>query len=881
MPLRSPAAKVIIFQLRKYWLASEELRLPLKESYRRRSWHLKPPCHRKTTEVRLQSLIPLPCKACRGHELDMLFTGSDFDYKVKDSKLTFGDIIALTGDFYYRWHLDRCHPSISEDWDSNPSRSLDIAAENVNLLQNDKPGILKCVAPLIRAQAAQTKDAQSRGQDIAQAYRKVEKHFNTAFANCTYGYISIALCNPDHFGNDAKKAYSSVHTLALRKAIEANKSQSPSDLKEAYFIEGFAQHYLTDMFAAGHIRTPRHLLHSKKPFGETDNDDSVPGVFYGDQCCKAQHDEDCANGLWVTNQEGISWAAYGDKQLGQGRSGKNLQMAVSASQAGLDEVWETFQSGRMTESRDFRAIKKTPLPEKASGIRNSVPLFEIHPADPNYMLFRQNVDQRSISETRRKIKISEPNWKSLFNEINVSGATKNMYVYSKSFVSDQRFLHLGNIERATGEAVAGIYGPVDAGKFGRYWGMSAQGSVTFQTSTKKRTWTSADSLGNGIISLVARQYVNGTHTNALHVGYRLLENPNGQISSQVLWNQTVNDGNSGRAPGDVIYGAFAQGTDKRVMIKYFRRFDDPKSESKIEFWVLPAEAGRSPSQLPSSLKTKKINFLLSHKIEPTDLFSTFVGYQSGSSGLNGGMWYFGSWTSDYQEMRLTTISEPVSIPAQALLSDPTTGSLVRAFYGKRYATPRTIRLDVLEPRRNVTNGRIVFQDQPSSQEFLITWQAFNEEDYLLWFMHDVNGNGHADLVGYASDESNIFLTVVVFPRRGDGKFDAPIVSKIELDIQMGSLFTAEFMKPLYTAQTTYTYPTSGMTSFGAIMSFFDNYGIIAARIVAPEASRGTYKYELKGQDSAMAGQRSLTLDERPKQWMGLRKKSQSIGIIPM
>ncbi|RBQ66871.1 hypothetical protein FVER14953_21254 [Fusarium verticillioides] len=426
-----------------------------------------------------------------------------------------------------------------------------------------------------------------------------------------------------------------------------------------------------------------------------------------------------------------------------------------------------------------------------------------------------------------------------------------------------------------------MYGPVDAGKYGTYWGMSAQGVVTFQTSTKKRTWTSADSLGDGIISLVGRQYVNGTHTNAVHFGYRFSETPEGQLRPQVLWNQTNSDGNSGRAPGDVIYGAFAQGSDKRLMIKYFGRLDDPTSESWMEFWGLPSEAGMLPDQLQPSLKTKKINFLLSHKIEPTDSFSTFVGYQSGSSGLNGGMWYFGSWTADYGEMRLTAIPEPVSIPAQALLSDHTTGSLVRAFYGKRYATPRTIRLDVLEPKRNATDGRIVFQDQPSSQEFLITWQAFNEDDYLLWFMHDVNGNGHADLVGYASDESSIFLTVVVFPRRGDGKFDAPIVSKIELDSQMGSLFTAEFMKPLYTAQTTYTYSTSGMTSSGAIMSFFDNYGIIAARIVAPEASRGTYKYELKGQDSAIAGQRSLTLDERPKQWMGLRKKSQSIGIIPM
>lgn len=87
---------------------------------------------------------------------------------MKDFKLSFGDIIALAADFYYRWRVGDCQPSISNDWDSDPSRSLNIAAENVNLLRTDSPELMGCVRPLIQQQGEETKDAYSRGQDIAQ-----------------------------------------------------------------------------------------------------------------------------------------------------------------------------------------------------------------------------------------------------------------------------------------------------------------------------------------------------------------------------------------------------------------------------------------------------------------------------------------------------------------------------------------------------------------------------------------------------------------------------------------------------------------------------------------------------------------------------------------
>ena len=65
--------------------------------------------------------------------------------------------------------------------------------------------------------------------------------------------------NHNHFLPYAKDAYLTGHQLAIEKAREA--SQYPRDpalrktlLQEAFSMEAFACHFLTDSFASGHIR---------------------------------------------------------------------------------------------------------------------------------------------------------------------------------------------------------------------------------------------------------------------------------------------------------------------------------------------------------------------------------------------------------------------------------------------------------------------------------------------------------------------------------------------------------------------------------------------------------------------------------------------------
>jgi hypothetical protein len=67
-------------------------------------------------------------------------------------------------------------------------------------------------------------------------------------------YLRIAQLNLDHFGADARTAYNAGHTCALRTAAAGN-------LELAYAMNAFADHFLEDSFASGHMRTPRRALH--------------------------------------------------------------------------------------------------------------------------------------------------------------------------------------------------------------------------------------------------------------------------------------------------------------------------------------------------------------------------------------------------------------------------------------------------------------------------------------------------------------------------------------------------------------------------------------------------------------------------------------------
>jgi hypothetical protein len=75
-------------------------------------------------------------------------------------------------------------------------------------------------------------------------------------------YYQLAAANISHFsaGGTARSEYERVHQQALAAAFAAGATDDERKWPDAMTTEAFSNHYLTDMFSAGHVRTPRSLI---------------------------------------------------------------------------------------------------------------------------------------------------------------------------------------------------------------------------------------------------------------------------------------------------------------------------------------------------------------------------------------------------------------------------------------------------------------------------------------------------------------------------------------------------------------------------------------------------------------------------------------------
>jgi hypothetical protein len=218
--------------------------------------------------------------------------------------------------------------------------------------------------------------------------------------------------NTDHFGGAAVDAYEQHHLTALTTAYLAGFECRTTDA--ARLEEAVAQHYLNDLFASGHIRTPRadikgwyqaripdsgkrlvrYMANSvadnmKKHDGTLNILDNVTGQFssgveqsivaqagpvletasLGDIVGGAYHDED-NKGLDVVSDcdpqgnvvgGGYAWNAIGDEKLGSPGGETTKKMAIAAMKASLAELDAIGKQG----VKDAFGPGKTPEAVKA------------------------------------------------------------------------------------------------------------------------------------------------------------------------------------------------------------------------------------------------------------------------------------------------------------------------------------------------------------------------------------------------------------------------------------------------------------------------------------------------------------------------------------
>lgn len=158
---------------------------------------------------------------------------------------------------------------------------------------------------------------------ILRAFHQSESgYLDLASQSAARHMVYVATYNVDHFkfpeggDSDGKKGafevYERLHRWAqqldgtCRKYwdAETNKKREERPVTAALWAEGFALHYLTDMFSAGHLRVPRMEL-------VTACDSYILGGFNS----KMMHDEDSMFGIWVENRvANAPWLMFGDKK---------------------------------------------------------------------------------------------------------------------------------------------------------------------------------------------------------------------------------------------------------------------------------------------------------------------------------------------------------------------------------------------------------------------------------------------------------------------------------------------------------------------------------------------------------------------------------------
>jgi hypothetical protein len=295
--------------------------------------------------------------------------------------LTYGQIIALAGDFY----ADSNHPI---------SNQVGLAAQKSQVTANFNSLAVgqasKTEAPQLLAVMQQeisaSQLAELRGLQPSAPYYVKSSSWDLQYNGITGGsystnkipgrYELIAATNWDHFGADAITSYTAAHAAALDLAV---KDGGTAQLDQAYALNAFADHYLTDLFSSGHLRTPRRQLYERQ-FGPTGPlvypwnsaatlDSAISGLL-----ARCMHDEDSLNGLWVRNSKGDSWLCYGDARYRDPENYANAALVQQSVRISTDEIYQAFTTKKLPAT--YAALTLCPLLDRNwNSTENYSPLF--------------------------------------------------------------------------------------------------------------------------------------------------------------------------------------------------------------------------------------------------------------------------------------------------------------------------------------------------------------------------------------------------------------------------------------------------------------------------------------------------------------------------
>jgi len=192
---------------------------------------------------------------------DEVTAGSKILKLKNGNQLTCGQINALGGGFFATLDPICLGATFKEQCDRFQAAYDTLGHDDIAV------GEVKAIVENRQNERKAVKDAAAAGKSTSDAYKGLKSQGMTRvldkedeeLTKITWGrtgpsYIRMAQLNLDHFGDEARTAYNAGHTLAMKTA-------AAGDLEIGYAMNAFADHFLGDCFASGHIRTPRRVLH--------------------------------------------------------------------------------------------------------------------------------------------------------------------------------------------------------------------------------------------------------------------------------------------------------------------------------------------------------------------------------------------------------------------------------------------------------------------------------------------------------------------------------------------------------------------------------------------------------------------------------------------
>jgi hypothetical protein len=161
-------------------------------------------------------------------------------------------------------------------------------------------------------------------------------------------YYLLALENSAHFNPMATQSWAEYHQRAVDDAVAAAALEGLPSVERwgrAFRENAFADHFLQDSFAAGHMAFNRRA--------------SSAGA------AKTFHDHWNARGRLARDREGSTWTTFGDGLLDDPRNADGRRHVLEAATHSIRDVLLAFVTGRRHPTEELRALDVLPFAVQA------------------------------------------------------------------------------------------------------------------------------------------------------------------------------------------------------------------------------------------------------------------------------------------------------------------------------------------------------------------------------------------------------------------------------------------------------------------------------------------------------------------------------------